>query len=249
MIHVWPTAAVPADLPSDDAHVWAVTLKKQPPTSELSAILSSDECQRAERFRFDEPRRRFIQSRAALRTILGAYLVNEPAEIVFQYDANGKPRIEDAENTTGLRFNLAQSDELALVAVVRGCEVGVDVERLRAVSHMEQIARRYFHQAEADEILGSAPATRLGVFLSCWTAKEAVLKAIGTGLGNSLSAFQAPIANFDGDWVNLPAAAIPVPARCWLQQLSPCNDYVAAVAFVGCKRRVECFSFDRTINA
>jgi 4'-phosphopantetheinyl transferase len=212
----------------------------------MRTILSSDERRRADRFRYDEPQRRFIHGRAALRTILGGYLGAEPAEIVFQYEANGKPRLMNIENPTALQFNLAHSDELALVAVVRGCEVGVDVERLRPVGHMEQIAHRYFHQAEADEILRSAPATRLAAFMSCWTAKEAILKAIGTGLGSSLSAFQVSIANFDGDWVDLPAAATPAPASCWMQQLSPCSDYVAAVAFVGCERRVECFRYHPT---
>jgi 4'-phosphopantetheinyl transferase len=244
MVHDWPTTVVPSELPGNEAHVWAVVLAELAPADEILAILSPDERQRAERFRFDQPRWRFVQARAALRTILGRYLKSAPAEIAFHYEPSGKPSLK-ASHSAGLRFNLAHSEGLALVAVACGCQVGVDVERLRAVSHMEQIARRYFHRAEADEIFESAPTMRLASFLSCWTAKEAILKAIGTGLGGSLSAFRVPIGHYDGDWVSVPTAATSEPVRCWLQQLAPCSEYVAAIALLESNRHISCYTLRR----
>ena len=102
---------------------------------------------------------------------------------------------------------------------------------------MEQIAQRFFHPAEADAVLATARRRANDAFLRCWTAKEAVLKAYGTGIAASLDAFQVPLAESYEGWVDL--SALPSSnrdSRCWLQRLSPCNDYVAAAAFMGSER-------------
>jgi 4'-phosphopantetheinyl transferase len=241
---LWPPAAAQTELSVEAAHVWAVPLDSSP-IAEPWCLLSPDECQRAERFRFDEPRRRFVISRAALRMLLGEHLGVPPEDVALDCDANGKPRLLDQMNRDALRFNLAHSGNLAVVAIARDCEVGIDIEQLRAVSHWEQISRRYFHEAEVVEIFGAACELRGAAFLRCWTAKEAVLKAIGMGLSCPLSSFRVPVHQQQGEWVNLPASGSGAPIHCWLEQLSPCDDYVGAVACMGARRRVECRTLRR----
>jgi 4'-phosphopantetheinyl transferase len=203
-------------------------------------VLAPDERERAERYRLDEPRDRFVSSRAALRMLLGEYLGVPPAEVVFMYDGSGKPRLHDESNPDGLCFNLAHSGDLAVVVVARGCEVGIDVERLRAVSHWEQIARRYFHKSEVDEVCRSADALQGTAFLRCWTAKEAIVKAIGTGLSCPLTSFRVPVRQQRGEWVSVATSNVGPPTRCWLEQLTPYQGYVGAIACVESQRRLEC---------
>jgi len=240
---LWPEFEQASVLPPDDVRVFAVPLHDIRASDEsLLAILSPDERRRAAKFRIEKPRRQFVVGRAALRNLLGAQLNTPAGEVAIVCDASGKPRIEGAGNSAPLRFNVAHSDDIVLVAIALGCEVGVDVERLRVVNHKEQIARRYFHTAELEAILAAPAAQRDAAFLRCWTGKEAVVKAVGTGLSDLLSAFQVPADDHNDAWVDLPAAVARRAARCWLQSLRPDSDYVGAVACVGARRAASCLT-------
>ncbi|HEY3392584.1 MAG TPA: 4'-phosphopantetheinyl transferase superfamily protein, partial [Lacipirellulaceae bacterium] len=113
---------------------------------------------------------------------------------------------------------------------------------LRPVHHLESITRRYLHSAEAKDILAVPLELRHEAFLRCWTAKEAVIKAIGTGLTDSLGTFCVPVADTRGTWIELPAFGVGDAKRCWLETLKPCNGAIGAVAFVGEQRRVNCYT-------
>lgn len=240
---LWPNAARPLALATDEAHVWAVRLRVTPEVwSEMWAALVPDERQRAEAFHFDDPRRRFVVARGALRRLLGEYLNLPPGTIELTFDDHGKPRLAVSHSGTDLHFNLSHSGDLALVVVTACCEVGIDVEQVRNVGHMEQIARRFFHPAEVDQVLTTSLATRNEAFFRCWTAKEAVLKGIGTGILGSLSSFEVPVSEHPAAWIETPTAPLETPSRCWLQQLSPCAGYKAAVAFLAAKCRVRCYT-------
>jgi 4'-phosphopantetheinyl transferase len=239
----WPKAVTPPTLSNDEAHLWAVPIDESSALCERGlAHLSNEERQRADQFQLDAPRRRFIGARAALRQLLGEYLGVPAADVMVIYGLHGKPQLHEAGRSESLHFNLAHTKDLALVAVTRGCDVGVDVERLRLVSHFESIARRYFHPLEVADIFAAPQARRQEAFLRYWTAKEAVLKAVGTGLTDSLAAFCVPIGAAAGAWLEVPARGDVNPLRCWLRQLTPCHGTIGAVAFVGEKRRVTCLS-------
>ncbi len=131
-----------------------------------------------------------------------------------------------------------KADDLALIAVTSGWEVGVDVERVRSVGHLEHIARKYFHAAETDAVLRAPANERDIAFLRCWTAKEAVLKAIGTGVTGSLAEFQVSIdERWNGrvDYQGL---------QCSVQRLALGKEYVGAVACVGSERSLRCWTFN-----
>src|SRR5262249_31494602 len=148
-------------------------------TVELRQLLSAEEQMRADQFRLKEPASRFVATRAALRTLLGHYLGTNASSIQFSLDARNKPRINPKLHGTDLHFNVSHSGSLARVAVTTGNEIGVDVEQRREVRHLDQIASRYFHRAEAAAVTATPATERVDAFLRCWTAKEAVLKAHG----------------------------------------------------------------------
>ena len=160
---------------------------------DLTATLSPDERERAERFVQERHRRRFAACRGIVRAILAGLTGAKAASLSFRYGAHGKPALPD-QGEEGLRFNVSHSEDRALIAVARGREVGVDLERLRPVADAERIAERFFSVPERDALRALPPAARSEGFLTCWTRKEAYVKARGEGLSHPLDAFAVSVA-------------------------------------------------------
>jgi 4'-phosphopantetheinyl transferase len=241
----WPAPIEPVALSDSKLDVWAIRLDADPaPVEELAAMLAADERQRAEQFRLEEPRRRFIITRAALRTLLGRYFDSPANSIAIVNDRNGKPRLANRPVVADVHFNVAHSGSCALITVAAGCHVGVDVEHVRLVNHANHIARRYFHPAEAEAVLAAAPSTRDVLFLRVWTGKEAVLKAVGSGITGSLASFRVPTNDFGAAWIDLPSQLSNNHERCWLHALAPCQGYIGAVAGLGEERLLRCHTFE-----
>jgi 4'-phosphopantetheinyl transferase len=241
----WPPLAKPPELATDDVHAWAVSLNvSQQRYESLLATLASEERERASDFRFDDPRRRYVIARGTLRKLLGAYLQMPPTLIKLTIDGNQKPHLASKQATADLHFNVSHTGDLAVIAFALGCEVGIDVEQLREVGHLEQIARRFFHPSETSAVLAIPEAARNLAFLRCWTGKEAILKALGTGIVGNLAGFQVPIGDDWKGWIEC-SAGLPhgQQSRCWLEQLTPRDDYVAAIACVESKRLVCNYTF------
>jgi 4'-phosphopantetheinyl transferase len=211
-------------------------------------ILSSDERTRVSEFQIEAPRRQFALARMALRTLLGQYLDIPPQTIEFDLGANGKPRLR-GKHAVDLRFNVSHSGDLALIAVTIECEVGVDVEQVHKVGHLEQMARRFLHPQEAEGVLAIEATGRDEAFLKCWTGKEAVLKAVASGVAGSLKEFCVPIDNPVGAWISLPGDKYGPESRCWLRQVAPGEGYVASVATLKVQRRVVCSGWSAQLRA
>jgi 4'-phosphopantetheinyl transferase len=176
---------------------------------------------------------------------LGGYLQKSPRDIEFSFETYTKPRLApQKESAIDLRFNVSHSGDLALIAITTGCEVGVDVEQLRPVKRMEEIAQRYFHRLEVDAVMATKKKERPAAFFRCWTAKEALLKAIGSGITASLDAFEVPLDEAFEGWVDLSKLRKGEGhSQCWLERLTPAPKYIAAIAFVGSHRSVRAFTF------
>jgi 4'-phosphopantetheinyl transferase len=173
-------------LASDAAHVWIVHAKQLPSDSDkIKGFLSFDEREKAGRFVFERDRQRYIIRRALLRMILGRYLALRPAEILFRYNLYGKPMLDNKD----LFFNLSSSFDCTIYAVANGRQVGVDIEKVRAFSEMKSVARRSFSPAEFKFFCSREKAAKQKLFFKYWTRKEALIKAIGSGLSIPLDTF------------------------------------------------------------
>jgi 4'-phosphopantetheinyl transferase len=153
--------------------------------SDLRQLLSPDEQARAERFRFERDRRRYVVGRGFLRRLLGYCVGEEPGRLRFHYGAKGKPLA--VEGARHLRFNLSHSQGLALYGVTSERELGVDIEALRPLADAENIALRFFSPWESAALRRLPESQRIEGFFNCWTRKEAWLKAVGDGLSRPLS--------------------------------------------------------------
>lgn len=182
------------ELAADEIHVWRAELDQPDATAErLARTLSPDEQERARRFLLERVRARYVVGRGLLRAILGRYLGREPHGLRFVYAGRGKPAL-GPEEATDLRFNVSHSAGVALFAVAREREVGVDVEQLRPMPRAERIAERFFSLPEIEALAAVPDARKAEAFFTCWTRKEAYIKARGDGLGHPLDRFAVTIS-------------------------------------------------------
>jgi 4'-phosphopantetheinyl transferase len=159
-------------------HLWRIDLRRPLAESSL-CVLSPGESERAARFVFERDRGRFQQAHVGVRQILSRYIKVAPDSIEFQWNEHGKPRVV-CEGLLG--FNLSHSDDVAVVAVGRFADIGVDIEVRRSQRDLFGVARSVFSNAEIAELSVLDGDALLTGFYNCWTRKEAYLKAIGVGL-------------------------------------------------------------------
>ena len=231
-------------LSGDEVHVWCASLDL--PSSDVENFentLTVDERERAERFYFQKDRRRFIVGRGVLRAILSCYLNREPSELRFFYTVHGKPELATQSDGNAIRFNVSHSHEVALYAVTRGREIGIDVECIRPISEADQIAERLFSTRE-HAVFRALPAHEsIGAFFTCWTRKEAYLKALGDGLARPLDEFDVLLAP------GKPARLLYVQgdeeevSRWSLRELTPAPGYAAALAVEADGWHLKCWNW------
>lgn len=149
------------------------------------ALLSPAEQARAAAFAFATPRNRFIQCRAALRRLLAAHLGRTATEVDIDYGRHGKPELP---NGSHLQFNVSHCENLAVLALTPVHRVGVDIERVRPLADMQSLADARFSPNEIAALASVEPEHKTHAFFTCWTRKEAFIKA--TGAGFSLPAHQ-----------------------------------------------------------
>lgn len=169
-------------IPPGEVHLWWGSLALD--DAELSrcrTLLDGPELARAERLRIPQARRRFIAARATLRTVLGEVRATEPRAVRFAFGERGKPRLAAG----GPCFNASDSGDHVVVALA-GAELGVDLELLRPLARPEGLAQRICTAAELAAWEKLPEADRDAALLRLWTAKEAALKAIGSGLAGGL---------------------------------------------------------------
>ncbi|MBM4298346.1 MAG: 4'-phosphopantetheinyl transferase superfamily protein [Deltaproteobacteria bacterium] len=233
-------APPPAELPvlDDSVQVWAVRLDDAGVDLERGReLLSPEERERAARFRFDIHRRRYLVAHIALHDILSGYLAIEPARLSFDLGANGKPRLPQELGAGGVEFNLSHSNEMALLAVTRGAEVGVDIEHAREKFEFQEVAERFFTAKEVAAMRGLPAALQRQAFYKCWTSKEAFLKAKGTGLSGALDEVEISL-NSDNQvriTANVPGWA--------LSELAPIADYEAALVVRNAPTPKHCYQW------
>jgi 4'-phosphopantetheinyl transferase len=168
------TSGAPLPLPAPgEIRLWRLDLDL---AEADRAALSADELARAAKLRTPELTHRFIAGRAFLRRALAAYLGCPPQAVRFTYNAFGRPGLDGPP----FDFNLSHSGPLALLAVAQG-RVGVDVEHRAPDADLLEIGRQVMSPQELAAFKALPALEREGAFYALWTAKEAVIKALGTG--------------------------------------------------------------------
>jgi 4'-phosphopantetheinyl transferase len=219
-------------LSDGEIHLWFAfpgeTGNPQTPAS-ARPVLDDGEQTRMARLHFPEGRRLFGVSHTLVRTALSRYSETPPGEWRFVKNAHGKPSIDPDIDSSPLRFSLAHTRGLAVVAVTEGADVGADVERADRIVDTTRLSSRFFSPEEAAALQE--------------TLKESYIKARGLGLSLPLASFSFRLAGecpfrigFSGD--------DSAPGDWRFAALSPLPQYVAAVGIAPARPgpvRIRCF--------
>jgi 4'-phosphopantetheinyl transferase len=187
-------------------HIWRFS-PIQDRVDELASVLSPVERERADQL-VPEKRATFIAVHAMTRGMLARYLRVHPREIEFRYHLK-RPSVVGHK----IEFNHARCSDLALLAISRANQLGIDVERVDADSRSRLGGRDILHDAERE--LAQTPRGFLRVFCR----KESGLKATGVGMLDELHRI-----NVVPDQVNFASQLLHV------QDLAISPDHVAALA-------------------
>jgi 4'-phosphopantetheinyl transferase len=167
-------------LSSGDCHIWIADLC----TPVLASLLSDDEQGRTHRYLSENVRRRFIAARVILRSLCASYVGQPAASIRLKYGESGKPSL--ADNPRSVQFNLSHTGDTALFAFTLKDAVGIDVEAVSSTIDVHAIARQFLSHDERQALEDLSPNAQCGYFLERWTRREALAKATGEGLSNTL---------------------------------------------------------------
>ena len=211
-VWVWPLVADPIEL------------------CRLHALLNDDETSRASRFVSRHDRDEFVVAHGRMRQLLGCLMNRDPQNLQFGYNANGKPFIAG-----GFHFNLTHSGSRAALAICATHEVGIDIETPRQIDLT--IAERFFSPSEYAAIL--AETDPQSAFFRCWSRKEAVLKALGSGLSLETRSFSVPVARSQTRGELLPVSGLVGSQDInWaLLDFDPGENFVGAIALHSCGSR------------
>jgi 4'-phosphopantetheinyl transferase len=166
---------------ADPVSLWWAPLDVADAT-DLEAVLSPDERERAGRLRDPADRARFVAARGWLRRLLAAELGCATGDVRIVVDERGKPSVAGS----ALRYSASRSADVALFATSWTMEVGVDVEAIRPIGDLDAFAARFFTPAERRALAALPPEARLPASFQCWTRKEAYVKGTGEGIGGAL---------------------------------------------------------------
>lgn len=151
---------------------------------ECLSVLSEKEITRAEKLSLEADKRRYIISRAILKGILSRFLNVDEKEIEFNYSKDGKPFLPGNHN---LQFNSSHAGDAFVIGFAHNREIGVDVECLNRELNISNLQTYLFTPAEIKLFHTLDHNLRNETFVDSWTKKEAMLKATGAGLTQSMN--------------------------------------------------------------
>jgi len=176
---------------------------------------------------------------ACVLTLLAAYLGCRADALTLRRGEHGKPYLAPPGT---LEFNLSHSAGGLLIGISRQQALGVDIERLARVRPALELAQRFFHPEEASALAALERDRVLPAFLQLWSCKEAVVKALGRGIGYGLDRVAFAL-DPDGapDRLNVIAGSALTAQEWHIVQLEPVPGWIGALAWNGPPRQIRAF--------
>jgi amino acid adenylation domain-containing protein len=241
----WPIANNRLVLPRNELHIFLADLSvSAAQISKYEMLLSPDELDRATRYARTKDRNHFVARRGLLRELISRYTGTNPANLRFKYSKDGKPSLRDEQNLADLRFSVSNSNGLALYGFICASDLGIDLEYIRHAEDLLDIASKKFNSEEYRSLMELPENLRTEAFYTCWTCKEAYIKARGIigldqftvsvqpSLAPRLVADQADpsqvtlwsfsLVDVDNHWRAAVVTQVSdVPIRCWRLSQTP----------------------------
>lgn len=179
---------IPQQLDSlDDTSAQLIIFKQDAPSMAISALydsLSQREVQRMQAYYTKRLQQYYVVRRGMLRHCLATILGKPAKDLVFSYNAYGKPFLSDEP----IAFNLSHSKNLGMIGLCRTA-IGVDIEAMIATDDLGAITKTHFATEEQNAWASLSTRQQLQGFYNAWTRKEAFIKIDGRGLQIPLDSF------------------------------------------------------------
>lgn len=148
-----------------------------------ASLLCPEETSRHRRIREPVSSWAYLCSHIALRLLAGRALRRSPAALEFLSPGapNVAPRLR-GQAQTGLQVSLSHSGGWAAIGLRQGGPIGIDVEQVSREIDALAVADHFLTPNELNELRALPGHAQGPSALRSWCAKEAVLKAAGTGL-------------------------------------------------------------------
>lgn len=238
----WQSSIIQSPLARNEVHIWRVNLEElDKDWHTLSSILSTDEQARANSYRFEHLKHRYIMGRSALRKLLGRYLNCSPISIRFSYNDYGKPSLSD--NNSDIQFNVSRSQNIMLCAFVLNSEVGIDIEAINPNIDFAAISQSFFSEQERKALHEIDKNAIDRAFFRIWSRKEAYIKALGKGLSYPLQQFSVSLENNSAGIIEY--QDLINEDKCWqIYDIEIENDYSAALVIQASKWQLNYYNYN-----
>jgi 4'-phosphopantetheinyl transferase len=199
-------------------------------------FLSPAEEERLAGMRFERRRSSFQMGRLAAKQILRLHTacaaLPPTAVTVANHPAGGPYIVVDGQALSGC-LSVSHREDAAVCALVvnPGVAVGIDLEMVeeRTAAFVDD----FFTKEEACHVISLPEVERAAWVTRVWSAKEAVLKALGVGLhvdSRTVSVFPREDATWKDGWQPLGAAGSALKGRACRVWWRPWGGYVLTLA-------------------
>lgn len=220
-------------LGSGEIHLWLAFYEKindERLHVAYRALMNDAEKEQETRFYFAQDRRRYLVTRALVRTVLSQYALVTPEDWVFSTNKYGRPEVANgAASDERLSFNISHTQGLIVLGVTGQRALGVDVENVRARQVSIDIADRFFAPAEVAALSAVPPDQQQDRFFEYWTFKESYIKARGMGLSIPLDKFSFHYPHDRAVDIAIHPELTDDAARWQFWQFRPTPEYLVAV--------------------
>jgi 4'-phosphopantetheinyl transferase len=220
-------------LAPDEIHLWLAfydEIDDEQLLAAYRALLNAAERAQEPRFYFARDRRRYLVTRALVRTVLSRYAPVDPRDWVFATNAYGRPEVAAPRTGgDGLTFNLSHTHSLIVLGIAKQRALGVDVENVIAREAAIDVADHFFAPAEVAALHAVPEQQQHDRFFEYWTFKESYIKARGMGLSLPLDKFSFHYRGDDGVAIAIDRELADWPARWQFWQFRPTPEYLIAV--------------------
>jgi len=193
-IDIWASQDSYTELQPNEIHIWLNYLNvHEARIKHLYPLLSFEEKERSERFKFYKHRKAFIASHGFMHNVLANYIDTPANEINFSQSEFGKPFIKEKQNSDNIQFNLSHSHNMAILAVCKNNSVGIDIEYAIRETDWLSISQRFFTPNEQQQFFKLNDALQKDAFFKIWTRKEAHMKVTGLGLSLAPTQFEVSV--------------------------------------------------------
>lgn len=197
--------------------------------------LPPDELKRAAKFRFRKDQDLFLTTRLLVRSVLSEYAPLGPEQWRFTQNAFGRPEltpdIAARSGLAGLQFSLSRSGQLAVCAISRAGQVGIDVEDLQSKRDVTEIAASILSAQEHLDWERLPGGERNAGLLRYWVLKEAYVKARGIGLNLDVRKVSFPGPETGGIRLSLSEDIGDDPLRWAFANFILFDRYIVAIAY------------------